>query len=104
MNELLDGPTKLRKNMICICIDDLGEGTLGYALMIFICHFYAVIFVQRGKQPDLLRATKGKVVRQKEVYFANLDFLSLSPRMIEIRGSGILSINTRRRVGNPLKS
>ena len=101
MNEFLDGPTKLRKKMICICIDDLGKGMLGYAL---ICHFYVVIFVQRGKQPDLLRATKGKVVRQKEIYFANLDFLSLSPRMIEIRGSGILSINTRRRVGNPLKS
>jgi len=100
----LDGPTKLRKNMICICIDDLGEGMLGYALMIFICHFYAVIFVLRGKQPVLLRVTKGKVIRQKEVYFANLDFLSLSPRMIEIRGSRILSINTRRSVGNPLKS
>ena len=66
--------------------------------------FYAVIFVQRGKQPDLLRATKGKVVRQKKIYFANLDFLSLSLRMIEIRGSSILSINTRRRVGNPLES
>lgn len=66
--------------------------------------FYAVILVQRGKLPDLLKVTTGKVVRQREVYFANLDFLSLSPRMIEIRGSGILSINTRKRVGNPLKS
>lgn len=39
MNEFLDGPTKLRKKMICICIDDLGEGMLGYALITFICHF-----------------------------------------------------------------
>ena len=39
MNEFLDGPTKLRKKIICICIDDLGEGMLGYALIIFTCYF-----------------------------------------------------------------
>ena len=78
MNEFLDGPTKLRKNMICICIDDLGEGILGYALMIFMS-FLCCYLCSAWKTAGPLKSDQGKSGTAERSLFCQPRFLVFEP-------------------------